>query len=84
MVISGYFAKDSMGLKLSDLVKKKAKQLIVPMISWSVLLSILADFINYIQDDKFIFCRYFIGIIYSSFLVSKMSFYLLLILIYNA
>lgn len=74
MVISGYFAKDSMDLKLSDLVKKKAKQLIFPMIFWSVLLSILSDFINYIRDDKIYFCRNFVGIIYSNFWFLKCLF----------
>lgn len=44
MMIAGYFSCSSMKLSFWDVVKKKAKQLILPCVSWGVLSFVLLHF----------------------------------------
>lgn len=44
MMIAGFFSSSSMKLSFWDLVKKKAKQLILPCVSWGVLSFVLLHF----------------------------------------
>lgn len=85
MVISGYFSKSSMSMHFHRFVKKKFKQLILPMISWLVVIASLIWIKDLVLQSKNIELTLLVTLFMTSFWFLKCLFicYILSYFIFN-